>query len=311
MYHATKTQKTRFDYGPLILSLGLLISGIASSQPNAEIHEDTTTFLMKEGIKRTRIISKLSDTKNELIATLFAVEDTSLCDFGIISRKNFSGTFSFEGIEKMCTQNGEELVLQVAGAFTPDWKVIEGYALEKGESVGQDHFLGENKKIDYRGLCIIKDGHPHITNLDVVYDMPELLLSAHDLKWTLFQQVSAIIDGKPAKDIVLPREAKRRFLVEVGQESQSKFGIISFIQATSYEQAVNVLLEMSDMNLPVLNALYLDMGSVSEGYFYDSNNMKHLLGDKNDNIDRYTNMLVIYRKAEVGPNTQESEAPQD
>jgi len=298
MYHATKTQKTKFDYGPLILSLGLLITGIASSQPNATIHEDTTTFLMKERIKRTRISSKLSHTKNEFIATLFTVEDTSLYDFALISRKNFSGTFSFESIEKMHAQNGEDLILQVAGAFTPDWKVIEGYALENGESVGQDHFPGENKKIDYRGLCIIKDGRPYITNLEKVTDMQGLLQKAQDFKWSLFQQVSAIIDGQQANDIMLPREAKRRFLVEVGEKGHSKFGIISFIKATTYEQAVNVLLEMSERNLPVVSALYLDMGSVSEGYFYDSNNVKHLLGDKNDNMERFTNMLIIYRKDE-------------
>jgi len=106
-------------------------------------------------------------------------------------------------------------------------------------------------------------------------------------------------DGKPADDIVLPGIAKRRFLVEIKQESQTKFGIISFIKETSYEHAVKVLLEMSAMNLPVLNALYLDMGSVSEGYFYDYNGTKYLLGDKNNNIGNYTNMLIIYRKANV------------
>ena len=97
--------------------------------------------------------------------------------------------------------------------------------------------------------------------------------------------------------MVLPRSAKRRFLVEIKHEGQTKFGIISFIKATSYEQAVDVLLKMSEMNLLVLNAIYLDMGSVSEGYFYDRNNTKHLLGDKNDNMDRFTNLLIIYRKA--------------
>lgn len=265
-------------------------------QAAAVMQEDTSTFLMKEGIKRTRIISNLSDTKGELIATLFTAEDTSLYNFALISRKNFQGIFSFEAIEQMCARNEQELVLQIAGAFTPDWKIIEGYALEKGESVGQDAFLGENKKIDYRGLCIIKDGRPHITNLDKVPDMPGLVQKAQDFKWSLFQQVSAVIDGERADDIVLPRSAKRRFLVEVRQEGETIFGIISFIKATSYEQAVNVLLEMSEMNLHVVNALYLDMGSVSEGYFYDSNNMKRLLGDKNNSMDRYTNVLVIYGK---------------
>jgi hypothetical protein len=298
MNSQTITRKIKTHLAVLFMLSWLFSSpcGLCQSAP-VVMQEDTSTFLMKEGIQRTRIISNVSDAKGEFIATLFTVEDTSLYNFALISRKNFQGNFSFEDIEQICAQNEQELVLQVAGAFTPDWKVIEGYALEKGESVGQDHFLGENKKIDYRGLCIIKNGHPHITNLDVVSDMPELLLNAHNLKWTLFQQVSAIIDGKPAKDIVLPREAKRRFLVEVGQEEHSKFGIISFIKATSYEQAVNVLLKMSEMNLPVVNALYLDMGSVSEGYFYDRNNTKCLLGDKNDSMDRYTNMLIIYRKA--------------
>jgi len=263
------------------------------------MQEDTSAFLMKEGIKRTKIISNLSKAQNELIATIFTVEDTSLCNFGLVSRKNFSGTFSFENIEKMCAQNGEDLVLQVAGAFTPDWKVIEGYALEKGKSVGQDKFFGENNKFSYKGLLIIENGHPQITHLDKIADIEGFLQKARDSGWSFFQQVSAIIDGKPADDIILPGIAKRRFLVEVKQEGQTKFGIISFIKETTYEHAVNVLLEMSTMNLTVLNALYLDMGSVSEGYFYDYNGTKYLSGDKNDNMDNYTNMLIIYRKANV------------
>lgn len=277
----------------------LLLTFGVYCQSQALMREDTSAFLMKEGIKRTKIISNLSDTKNKLMATLFAVEDTSLCHFGLISRKNFSGIFSFEGIEKMCAQNGEDLILQVAGAFTPDWKSIEGYALEKGKSVGQDKFFGENDKFSYKGLLIIENGHPHITHLEKIDVIEKFLQKARDSNWSLFQQVSAIIDGKPADDIVLPGIAKRRFLVEVNQEGQTKFGIISFIKETSYEHAVKVLLEMSAMSLTVLNALYLDMGSVSEGYFYDYNDMKHLLGDKNDNMDNYTNMLIIYREVNV------------
>jgi len=294
-----RVQKKKAPFGMLFVFYCLLLTFGVYCQSQAMMQEDTSAFLMKEGIKRTKIISNLSDTKNELIATLFTVEDTSLYNFGLISRKNFSGIFSFENIEKMCAQNGEYLILQVAGAFTPDWKVIEGYALERGKSVGQDKYFGENDKFSYKGLLIIENGHPHITHLDKIAGIEGFLQKARDSGWSFFQQVSAIIDGKPADDIVLPGIAKRRFLVEVKQEKHTKFGIISFIKETSYEHAVKVLLEMSAMNLPVLNALYLDMGSVSEGYFYDYNDKKYLLGDKNDNMDNYTNMLIIYRKAKA------------
>jgi hypothetical protein len=292
-------QKKKSNFGALIISLCLCLTIEGYCQSSTMMQEDTSTFLMKDGIKRTKIISNLSDTKDEFIATLFTVEDTSLYNLALISRKDFPGTSSFENIEKMSAQNEEDLVLQVAGAFTPDWKVIEGYALEKGNSVGQDHFLGENKKIGYKGLCMIKNGRPQITHLDKIANIQRLLQKAKDSRWSLFQQVAAIIDGKCANDMVLPRSAKRRFLVEIKHKGQTKFGIISFIKATSYKQAVDVLLKMSALNLPVLNALYLDMGSVSEGYFYDRNNMKHLLGDKTDNMDRYTNLLIIYRKAKT------------
>jgi hypothetical protein len=61
--------------------------------PFTLMQEDTSAFLMKGGIRRTKILSNLSHTKNEFIATLFTVEDTSLCNFRLISRKNFSGYF--------------------------------------------------------------------------------------------------------------------------------------------------------------------------------------------------------------------------
>jgi len=294
-----RIQKKKENFGILFVFYCLLFTVGGYCQSHALTQEDTSAFLMKNGIKRTKIISNLSGTKNELIATLFTVEDTSLCNFGLVSRKNFSGVFSFESIEKMCAQNGEDLVLQVAGAFTPDWKVIEGYALEKGNSVGQDKFFGENDKFSYKGLLIIENGYPQITHLEKIADIEGFIQKARSSKWSLFQQVSAIIDGKPADDIVLPGIVKRRFLVEIKQEKRTKFGIISFIKETSYEHAVKVLLEMPAMNLTVLNALYLDMGSVSEGYFYDYNDTKYLLGDKNDNMDNYTNMLIIYRKAKA------------
>ena len=216
---------SQFKILPILICLFFTMGGFCQSA--SVIQEDTSTFLMKEGIQRIKIISNLSDTKNEFIATLFTVEDTSLYNFGLISRKNFPDTFSFEGIEKMCAQDDKDLVLQVAGAFTPDWKVIEGYALENGKSVGQDHFLGENKKISYRGLCLIKNGCPHITHLDNILDMQGLLEKARNFKWSLFQQVAAIIDGKRSNDMVLPRSAKRRFLVEVKQGEKTKFGIIN------------------------------------------------------------------------------------
>lgn len=150
-------------------------------------------------------------------------------------------------------------------------------------------------------MLIIENGHPQITHLDKIADIEGFLQKARDSGWSFFQQVSAIIDGKPADDIVLPGIAKRRFLVEIKQGDRTKFGILSFIKETTYEHAVSVLLEMPAMNLTVLNALYLDMGAVSEGYFYDHNNTKYLLGDKNDNMGNYTNMLIIYHKTKVEP----------
>ena len=256
--------------------------------------EDTTTFDLPEGFSRIKIISNTELNKGQIVATFFKMDNIPSCKIKFVSRKNFEGTFDFNNIEQQCVQNGEQIVLQVAAAFTPDWKVIEGFALEDGEKVGQDSYLGENREL-YKGILLIKDGKPLITYIDNIIDRDVFIAeSVHD-SCSMFQQVAAIIESKINRNFDLPGVCKRRFFVEVIEENQSSFGIVNFNIEMRYSDAVKVLTEMESQDFKVHNALYLDMGAVSEGYFYDAQGQKHLMGDPDKDILNYTNVLIMYK----------------
>ena len=263
------------------------------------ILEDTTTYDLPDGFSRTKVISDFELNKGQLIATLFKMEKIQSCKIKFVSRKNFREDFNFENIEKQCRNQNEQIVMQVASAFTPDWKGIEGFALQDGQSVGEDTCLGENKKLIYGGLLLIKDGYPVITNLDNISDKAAFVANAIKNKYSLFQQVAAIINGKINSKVNLPGIHKRRFFIEITEDHETKFGIVSFIIPMKYSDAVSAIKLMGKDTFIVNNALYLDMGSVSEGYFYDSKGNEHLIGDPHANVENYTNVLVMYKNIKL------------
>ena len=276
---------------PVIMCATLLIiPSIAQA-----VSQDTTTFKLPDGFTKSKIYANIDHKEHQFAATFFKMENMDVCKIIFVSRQTFKEAFSFENIENQCREQHEQIVLQVAAAFTPDWKVIEGFALQDGQKVGQDSFPGKNKKLFYKGLLLIKDGYTAIDYLDSLQDRDAFIADAVRNKCSLFQQVAAIVNGNVNTKVDLPGTAKRRFFVEIVEDHQSKFGIVSFHLPTKFSEAVEILTKMNKDNFTVKNALYLDMGAVSEGYVYDNMGEAHLIGDPHKDISRYTNLLVMYK----------------
>jgi len=67
---------------------------------------------------------------------------------------------------------------------------------------------------------------------------------------------------------------------------------MTFKIKTTFKESVQVMLDLEKQGHKIKNALYLDMGSVSEGYAYDLDRKKHLLGNGSTNMQKYTNLLL-------------------
>ncbi|KAA3610950.1 MAG: hypothetical protein DWQ05_20900 [Calditrichaeota bacterium] len=275
---------------PILLSLFLNKSTPAQLQ-----QEDAITYNLPLGFQRVKIFSKTAPDSGALIATFFKMENSPAGKIKFISRKTFQGVFGFRAIEDQCRRNNQQIVLQVAAAFTPDWKVIEGFALQKGKRVGQDAFIGQNTRLIYQGIMRIKNGKPGLFHSEKIENMMRFVSDAIRDSCDLFQQAFAIIDGEINKKMDLPGVRKRRFFIEIIEGDIVKFGVVSFLGRMLFADAVAVLKSMENEKVQVKNAIYLDMGSVAEGYFYDAQGRRYLTGNAGKDINRYTNFLVFYK----------------
>lgn len=182
----------------------------------------------------------------------------------------------------------------MAGAFTPDWQVIEGFALEHGRLVGQDSFPTENDKLIYKGLVSIRNGIPFFTQLDSITDPLAFALKAAQSGWSVFMQVAPVIAGRRT-NIDLPGVYKRRFLIHIQVNGESEYAIADFIKPMDFAEAVNLLENIEDDSTHIRDVVYLDMGAVSMGYVYDKTDERHLIGDPGQVMDNYTSLLVLTR----------------
>jgi hypothetical protein len=230
-----------------------------------------------------------------LVATLFKTQNCDRCRIKFVSRKLFKQQFNFENIARQCGTANQQIVLQVAAAFTPDYEVIEGFALEDGEQVGQDTMPGQNSGLIYKGIVVLRDGIPHFTHLDSIDNIDKFKKESTQKKFSVFQQVAAIVDGTVNTDVDLPGIHKRRFLVEISENGRREFGVVSFTGKMRFAEAVSVLNTSGSDQYEIINAVYLDMGGLSEGYFYDRSGQRFLLGDPDKDMDLYTNIIVMYR----------------
>lgn len=169
----------------------------------------------------------------------------------------------------------------IAGAFTSKDTEVDGLSIENG--IKKTSSL--NKALN--GFVEIKSGKVSFYQFNDSL-IETIAKKAMDSESSLFQQQLLIKD----KNIILcnvfgNRENKRRALIE-------KDGFFSVVQ--SLEDITIWDFQKALKEIEVLNAIYLDMGSWSEGWYFDEDMEKQTLGDNFANTRNQTSWIIFKRE---------------
>lgn len=293
---------------PKVITLAAGAGALLENQAQAnEIEPIKRTYLqevkpshnMPAGFSRFEIHAEVKSGREKLVGSFFVMEPGKESRVEFVSKKKhpqfFTPEVNFKAIQDYYQQHGKQVVLEVAGAFTPDWKQIEGLAYENGESVGQD------KAAAHSGLLVIKNGKPSIVQLSTDVSTT-FVQNAVKNKWSFFQQLSVIQGGKVVAKPSLAKPIEARFFVERKTPSGVTAGVVNFSERMTVAQAIDALVKMDNGTSRIENAIYLDTGAVSEGCFYTSDGVAHKMVDeqfsqngtqRGDNLKRYTNLVVL------------------
>jgi len=173
-------------------------------------------------------------------------------------------------------ENNNNTFLCVSGAYSSNENTIDGIFIKKGVLVNKVI----NEKLN--GLCIFTNDNLHIENSNIISD--SLINEAKINKRSVFQQTlliknSNIIQCKLFGDNI----NLRRALI--------KFDDSEFLVGESHRPMTIFEFQKALKEIGVLDAVNLDMGSWSEGW-YKSNNGKISIGDNFANTKRQTNWIV-------------------
>lgn len=173
-------------------------------------------------------------------------------------------------------ENNNNTFLCVSGAYSSNENTIDGIFIKKGVLVNK----AINEKLN--GLCIFTNDNLHIENSNIISD--SLINEAIISKSSMFQQTlliknSNIIECKLFGDHI----NLRRALI--------KFDDSEFLVGESHRPMTIFEFQKALKEIGVLDAVNLDMGSWSEGW-YKSNNGKISIGDNFANTKRQTNWIV-------------------
>ncbi len=256
---------------------------------------------MPSGFGRYEVHAENNSGKEELVGSFFTIEAPSgESHVEFLSKKLhpqfFTPGLNFEAVAEYFRNNHKQIVLQAAGAFTPDYKQIQGLAYENGLSVGQD------RPSEHNGLLVIKNGRPEIIFLDEIGNLDTLLQEAKNNKWSFFQQIPAIRHGAVSFQTKNNSLYETRFFVERKTPAGITSGIVNFSKRMTISEAIEVLGKMDSGTSRIENALYLDVGAVSEGYFYTKDGKSYKMTDEqfnpnpqeqDNNRKKYTNLVVL------------------
>ena len=173
-------------------------------------------------------------------------------------------------------ENNNNTFLCVSGAYSSNENTIDGIFIKKGVLVNK----AINEKLN--GLCIFTNDNLHIENSNIISD--SLINEAIISKRSMFQQTlliknSNIIQCKLFGDNI----NLRRALI--------KFDDSEFLVGESHRPMTILEFQKALKEIGVVDAVNLDMGSWSEGW-YKSNNGKISIGDNFANTKRQTNWIV-------------------
>jgi len=167
--------------------------------------------------------------------------------------------------------------LCVPGAFTSKNNTPEGLIYLNGKlTSGQKPSSG-------KGLVSISLGEIEILNIN---QLGQFLNSRKDSKFSLFQQWYLIEKNKRGENPFPKSKLQMRVIAKTKNET---FVIESDSNVDS-ELFISTLI-----NMGVSDAVYLDMGSWSEGWYKDSDNKIKSIGNDKSNTKRQTNWILFHK----------------
>lgn len=171
-------------------------------------------------------------------------------------------------------QKNNKMYLVVPAAFTDRNNKVDGLFIEKGSTIS----TAINEKLN--GICIISNN-----KLKISKHNPLIENEAITKKQSLFQQVLLIFDSKIIKCELFKSDLNlRRALVEIN----NRFYLVQSKNRTSIAGFQNALI-----SIKVNNAIYLDMGTYSEGWYKNDANDIITIGETMTQTNMQSNWLAF------------------
>lgn len=260
-------------------------------------------YLLPKGYRAYDIVGNTPNGEIQNIGTYITTDTPEQFHVEYVTKKadpyfsDTEGNVDFDAIQLALRNEGKDPVMSMAGAFTPDNKVIQGFSLERGVSVGQEKI---NEGLN--GLLLIENTVPKLHAVSELENREEFFSRAQINGASLFQQVSYI---RPGGTFVSEKSDvfELRFFVEGSRNGLPSKGIIDLSVPFTYTRAVGLLTTLQ--GLTIERAIGLDTGFMSEAHIYGAGGNDHVLFEdalrfRNDERDflpyrtLFTNVMVVY-----------------
>ena len=198
-----------------------------------------------------------------------------------------SSNFAIKLFSKRPDKKNNQFVLVIPAAFTDDPRnnhnLIDGCFVAKGIKISNDY------NEDLSGTCVISN------NIPIIYEsknLPQIIKTASANKSSLFQQFLLVYKHKKISNIKFENKPSsksrlmRRALTEIG----NKFYIVESKLECSIIDFRNLLVSNN-----VKNAIYLDMGTYSEGWYRNEFGKTITIGKDMKNTNNQSNWLVFQK----------------
>ena len=179
-------------------------------------------------------------------------------------------------------QIDSETFLCVPAAFTSPQITIEGLFFENGILINDSEPTIQN------GTCIVKSNNIEILETT---DIDRSFIESN--KYSLFQQILLIYNSQIIECNIW---GNRRYLRRALIIKNNKY----FIAESYYPVSISTF-QRQLQNIGTLHAIYLDMGTWSEGWVKDCNGEIIIIGENMINTNRQTNWIVFKSTNRTSP----------
>jgi hypothetical protein len=195
-----------------------------------------------------------------------------------------SSNFAIKLFSKRPDKKNNQFVLSIPAAFTDNPRnnhnLVDGCFIEKGIKISNDY------NEDLSGTCVISN------NIPIIYEsknLPQVSKSALANKSSLFQQFLLVYKHKIISNIKFENKpsSKSKLIRRALAEIDNQFYIVESKLECSIIDFQNLLVSNN-----VKNAIYLDMGTYSEGWYRNEFDKTATIGKDMKNTNNQSNWIV-------------------